>query len=971
MAPNPPVGVLLHAIGGLMSAIFYLPYRKVKFWSWESYWIVGGVFSWIVAPWVIAGLAVPNLLTTLAHAPRTSVLWSYFFGVLWGVGGLTFGLTVRYLGFALGTAMALGYCAAFGTLLPPIFDGKIGGVITTTSGLVVMGGVAVCLLGIVISGLAGIAKERELPEKDKTSSVKEFSFKKGVWVATFCGIMSACMSYGFAAGKPIAAVAVENGASDLWKNLPVLIVILAGGFTTNFIWCLALNFRNRTFGDYLKSQEPAAAGQRVPLLSNYVLCAVAGTVWYLQFFFYGMGTTKMGIYDFSSWTLHMASIIIFGTLLGLFLAEWKGVSARTHWIMRLGLVVLISSTVIIGYGNRLAKEEPAKAAEAEYAPVEVKEIHFRPILGLTGQIHDVKLAVPAANKIELISSTRILADVDLTRMAEWAMNYLTETPRKSLGYEPVFQCHPLQCPPVPEGQDPVVACDTDARMDWEWYYMRDITGSTKGRDVEAAFHKRMKDYIDPEGRVWSHPGCFNEGNTSTNYAKADYVIHIWGATKILKSLSEDYLRTKNPETKALARKVMLALKKIATWDTQGRCWIACGMGALRGDGTVVPNGWNRQPAPIVEPLVTYWRATGDKEGLEFAKAYAEGMMNNLQPDGIKFQQDGKNITGGFPFGAHSHATMHAVWGVADLGLATGETRYVNFAKNVWDGLLLRGTGTGWFPAGPDNCNETCCVSDMISVATLIGRSGHTEYFDFAERYLRNYISNLQFIVTPEFEAYYRRRNKNASAEQLEKGLAELRKFQGGVIGGSGLNDFENDLLGNVSGFEMYGCCAPEGMRAIYTAWANTIDRYEKSPLGEAGVYVNESFDRDSKWGRVISFMPEQGRVTVKAAVADTFFLRPPHWAPRDAVCAFSGTKRIPAAWSGDYVRFDARPGDELTITYPVAEFTHEVEGLWKDVAPQLHLAFQWRGNMVVGSTPAAKNTPLFAQIPRVLPEPPQ
>src|SRR5206468_6678191 len=140
------------------------------------------------------------------------------------------------------------------------FDGEFIGVIKTTSGLVVMGGVVVCLLGIVISGFAGVAKEREVPEKEKTASIKEFSFKKGVWVATFCGIMSACMSYGFAAGKPIAALAVAHGASDLWKNLPVLIIVLAGGFTTNFIWCVALNFRNRTFADYLKRKEQAAPG---------------------------------------------------------------------------------------------------------------------------------------------------------------------------------------------------------------------------------------------------------------------------------------------------------------------------------------------------------------------------------------------------------------------------------------------------------------------------------------------------------------------------------------------------------------------------------------------------------------------------------------------------------------------------------------------------------------------------------------
>jgi L-rhamnose-H+ transport protein len=358
MLPNPPLGVVLHAIGGLMSAIFYLPYRKVKHWSWESYWIVGGVFSWIIVPWIIALLAVPNLLNTLSNAPARAVFWSFFFGMLWGVGGATFGLTVRYLGFALGTAMALGYCAAFGTLLPPVFNGELTGVIKTSSGLIVMAGVAICLLGIAISGFAGTAKERELPDNEKKASVKEFSFRKGVLVATFCGIMSACMSYGFAVGKPIAELAVTNGASDLWKNLPVLIIILAGGFATNCIWCLALNLRNKTFADYIRRnlKKDASPRQTVPLLANYLFCALAGTLWYLQFFFYGMGTTKMGRYDFSSWTLHMASIIIFGTLLGVYLAEWKGVTGRTHRFMLLGLVVLVSSTVVIGYGNYLAKE---------------------------------------------------------------------------------------------------------------------------------------------------------------------------------------------------------------------------------------------------------------------------------------------------------------------------------------------------------------------------------------------------------------------------------------------------------------------------------------------------------------------------------------------------------------------------------------------------------------------------------------
>ena len=377
MIPNPPLGVLLHAIGGLASAVFYLPYRKVKHWAWESYWLTGGIFSWIVAPWIIASLAVPDLLTVLRTAPAKSLFWSYFFGALWGVGGLSFGLTVRYLGFALGTAMALGYCAAFGTLLPPIVSGELAGVVKTTSGIVVMAGVGVCLFGIVISGLAGVSKEREMPEKEKKAAIEEFSFAKGVWVATFCGIMSACMSYGFAAGKPIAALAVGHGASELWKNLPVLIVVLAGGFTTNFIWCVGLNLRKKTGGNYFKRETQAAASGNaaprtvsVPLLANYLLSALAGTLWYFQFFFYGMGTSKMGRFDFSSWTLHMASIIIFGTLVGVCLSEWKGASRRTHRLMMFGLVVLVASTVVIGYGNYLAKASTATADSGKSAAVQ-------------------------------------------------------------------------------------------------------------------------------------------------------------------------------------------------------------------------------------------------------------------------------------------------------------------------------------------------------------------------------------------------------------------------------------------------------------------------------------------------------------------------------------------------------------------------------------------------------------------------
>lgn len=354
MTPNPFLGVILHAIGGLASASFYIPYRKVRHWAWESYWLAGGFFSWIIAPWVLAAIIVPDLLGILQATPVKVLFWSYFFGAMWGLGGLTFGLTMRYLGIGLGMAMALGYCAAFGTLMPPIFNGQIVEIIHTNSGLVILLGVAVCLAGIAISGMAGMSKEKEMSEKERKAVVSEFNFMKGLLVSTFSGIMSACMAYGMAAGKPMGQLALDKGTPSVFQNLPILIVVLAGGFTTNFIWCLFLNIKNGTWRDYF---TPVAKidkeEKRVPMLTNYVFAAIAGITWYLQFFFYSMGTTKMGRYDFSSWTLHMASIIIFSTCWGIVLHEWKGSSKKTHALIAIGLAVLIGSTLVVGYGNYL------------------------------------------------------------------------------------------------------------------------------------------------------------------------------------------------------------------------------------------------------------------------------------------------------------------------------------------------------------------------------------------------------------------------------------------------------------------------------------------------------------------------------------------------------------------------------------------------------------------------------------------
>jgi L-rhamnose-H+ transport protein len=390
---NPFLGVFFHWLGGLASGSFYVPYKGVRKWAWEVYWLVGGFFSWIIMPWLLVSLLTNDVLGVLRQQSAGTLWWTYFFGALWGFGGLTFGLTMRYLGMSLGMGVALGYCAAFGTLLPPIFKSfvpgipvpeTLGQIASTLPGQITLVGVLVCLLGIGIAAYAGLTKEREMPEAEKKKAIAEFNFGKGILVATFSGIMSACFSFALTAGNPIGEAAAAAGTKELWTGLPKLVVVLAGGFTTNFIWCVILNIRNRTGYQYFSrtllappprredetiietaleapSEEvvehaPRTSGTedgRVPMARNYFFSALAGATWYMQFFFYTMGETQMGKFGFASWTLHMASIIIFSTMWGWIFHEWKGSSKKAHGLIAGGILALILSTIIIGVGTYL------------------------------------------------------------------------------------------------------------------------------------------------------------------------------------------------------------------------------------------------------------------------------------------------------------------------------------------------------------------------------------------------------------------------------------------------------------------------------------------------------------------------------------------------------------------------------------------------------------------------------------------
>jgi L-rhamnose-H+ transport protein len=376
LGANPLVGVIYHWIGGLASASNFIPFRPIKRWSFEIYWIIQGFAAWIVAPWVVGCVLVPDVLAVLRASPVATLWHTMFWGAMWGIGGLTFGLAVRYLGIALGYAIALGFCTAFGTLMPPIFNGQIRGIMHQSGGRVILLGVAICMVAIAVNGLAGYSKEREVPAEERAAiGERDYSFAKGLAVAIFAGIMSSCFAYGLSAGKGIAQIArqqlLANGHSDLWQNLPVLIVVLIGGFATNLLWSIILIVRNRSAAQFLGAPggnpeqvipvetladpfiDSSARLAPAILLSNYALASLAGILWYFQFFFYSMGQTKMGKYDFSSWTLHMASIIIFATLWGLVLHEWRDTSRRTKLLMALGLLLLVGSTVVVGWGNYL------------------------------------------------------------------------------------------------------------------------------------------------------------------------------------------------------------------------------------------------------------------------------------------------------------------------------------------------------------------------------------------------------------------------------------------------------------------------------------------------------------------------------------------------------------------------------------------------------------------------------------------
>jgi len=357
------LGIIFHFIGGFASGSFYIPYKKVKGWQWESYWIVGGLFSWLIVPPLAAYLTIPGFMEIISGSGGTILGITFLFGILWGIGGLTYGLGVRYLGVSLGSSIILGLCMVFGAIIPAMYydinpvEGKdtFSAMISSQWGLTIIVGLVICVLGIIVSGKAGMMKEKELKSVGTDphgAEVKtEYKFALGMFVGIVSGILSACFNFGLEAGQSMATIAndawkaANPGEGEfLYRNNVVYVVLLWGGLTTNFIWCMILNARNKSFGDYTNASTP--------LFKNYIFSAIAGTTWFLQFFFYGMGESKLGNGP-SSWILHMAFIILVANMWGLLLKEWKGVGPKTIRTIIAGIAIIIISVLVVGYGNSL------------------------------------------------------------------------------------------------------------------------------------------------------------------------------------------------------------------------------------------------------------------------------------------------------------------------------------------------------------------------------------------------------------------------------------------------------------------------------------------------------------------------------------------------------------------------------------------------------------------------------------------
>ncbi len=552
---------------------------------------------------------------------------------------------------------------------------------------------------------------------------------------------------------------------------------------------------------------------------------------------------------------------------------------------------------------------------------------------------------------------------DFKAMAQKALKYLYTNPKADHNYECRFSFAPSLCPPfsplikVDGYLDAITEGDTESRNDVAFSMMREMLGDFEsGTLPEEEVHKRLLSYLTGEGDgkvCRTHEYC-NSTDSPGIY------INLWTSGMLLQSECLRYRRGITDLT--LARRIFEGMAEIITHD-YGRAYYRYGM-AFYNEEKVTDGNRGLYPN-VFSGFCEYWSVSGDKRCWDLMKELAEGFVCDLMPDNL---HDGNGVIRG-----HNHVQLHAIRGLAQFGYLSGDIRYINWVKAVYDYYEKWALDTGWLPEIRDlaeHCthSETCLNSDMFETALWLALSGYDELWDQMERDIRNYFIPLQFTVSGKLIDLFKEIHSDKSAEEIENSLNLLKDLDGGFISAVTPNDFVFEVADDKSHFgmteykgkkiviDMMGCCPPEGMRAIYYAWKYTQQK------DETGLCVYLPFDSETENAIVKSSLPEKGEITVGMKIASPLKVRIPAWTDRSKVKAFLNGKEYKFYWGGAanrYVCADSLlPGDEFTVEYPLIEFYQKVTVNYYEQKPKDY-TYHWVGNSVIGVEPKGKYLPLY------------
>lgn len=594
--------------------------------------------------------------------------------------------------------------------------------------------------------------------------------------------------------------------------------------------------------------------------------------------------------------------------------------------------------------------------------------------GFHGEILDITYLPVGTNAPQLDG----VEDIDLPGMAKWAFQALKKNPRPEMDYACIFGMSLLKYPPAPDplSQDSIAHGDTENRLDWEFGYLKDLLRDNSGDQIAAGLRSRIMRNLKDDGLCWM------EGNFYS--ALPGVYAHQWTTAKLLVSLSNDYKRTESETLRASCRKMFEALRDRADW-AEGRAYYAGGNSGWNKNGWVITDATPYSPAMLLEGIASYYEAFKDEDALHFAIALAKGEIagdqweNWVMRDPSKLSQEQKDqlvytnsdfsiwptapqtinlaVRTDGSFDHHSHMRGHNGWGMAHIGYLSKDTAIIGWSKRLLDFYLANGTDFGWIPESQTapRRSETCAVADVIDMAKYIAMSGYPEYWDVVERFTRNYIREAQFFVTPEYEQLYKKLHPGIEGE---KGLERAKHFEGGFLGAMGVYDrcWKTDEL------DMMGCCVPEGMRALHTAWSGAVTKNNQ------GVHVNMCFNLDAENAKVISSLPAEGRMQVMAKSTNSYWLRPPSWTSKKEIKVLIDNKEVSPVWKNAYLYFEeVKEGQVIDISYPLVSFIQKQMVKNAPGEPERNISITWLGNTVVTLEPKGAQLPLYQTVYGKLP----